>query len=107
MEYLIYVAGISFAAVLIAAAAVYPFDPAKASEVLKKGIVTISAILILPFVIAHLFKAAWFLMLLILLLSSPIAYWLKETNSKNDKHQPSTRGAERTPVMPRQKEENL
>jgi cytochrome c biogenesis protein ResB len=104
MEYFIYIFGIAFAVLLIAAAAVYPFDPAKASEVLKKGIVTISAISILPFVIAHVFEAAWFLMLLILLLSSPIAYWLKKVNSKSDKHQPSTRGAERTPLLPRREE---
>lgn len=107
MEFLLYLAGLAFAVILIGASAVYPFDSNQAKDWIKRGGMALALLLLVPSLILHLFRAdGSFHFLLFLLLASPVAYWIREMRLRKDKRQlPRTRGAERTPILPREEED--
>ena len=106
MEPLFYAFGVIFAALLVAAAAVYPLDPRKASGILKRGSVAMLALLLVPALASQVLKELDLLpMLLFLPLACFFAYLVREQRLKKDKSRSnSSRGAERTPILPRRKE---
>src|SRR5262245_27032841 len=105
MNWFSHLVGTAVALALIAGAFVYIFNPQGIEKLLKKFLILVLALMLLPAVIGQVLRSADpVAVFLILLVASVVAYGVRERRLRPP-GRPQTLGrAERTPLLPKEEE---